>query len=254
MKGVILAGGTGSRLYPLTLVTNKHLLPIYNKPMLFYPLETLARAGVTDVLIVVGGKGAGDIVRLVGNGRVFGFRSVVFVFQEEAGGIADAVALAESFVENDRFLLILGDNITDADLSAAAQAFMTGRCGARLFLKEVPDPERFGVAVLENERVVEIVEKPLSPISHFAVTGIYGFDASIFAKINQIAPSARGELEITDINRLYLQAEDLDVAFLDGWWCDAGTFASLFAAASLVASTERMERWEYPVSIDGMGM
>jgi glucose-1-phosphate thymidylyltransferase len=254
MKGVILAGGTGSRLYPLTLVTNKHLLPIYNKPMLFYPLETLARAGVTDVLIVVGGKGAGDIVRLVGNGRAFGFRSVVFVFQEDAGGIAHAVALAESFVGNDRFFMILGDNITDADLSTAAQSFMSGRCGARLFLKEVPDPERFGVAVLENKRVVKIVEKPPTPLSHFAVTGIYGFDASIFPKINQIAPSARGELEITDINRLYLQEGNLDAAFLDGWWCDAGTFASLFAAASLVASTEWMKRWEYPVSIDAMGM
>jgi glucose-1-phosphate thymidylyltransferase len=222
--------------------------------MLFYPLETLAQAGVTDVLMVVGGKGAGDIVRLVGNGRAFGFRSVVFVFQEEEGGIAHAVALAESFVGNNRFLLMLGDNITDADLSAETRTFMTGRFGARLFLKEVPDPERFGVAVLENGRVVEIIEKPTSPLSHFAVTGIYGFDASIFAKINQIAPSARGELEITDINRLYLHEKNLDAAFLDGWWCDAGTFESLFAAASLVASTEWMQRWEYPISIDRMGM
>jgi glucose-1-phosphate thymidylyltransferase len=254
MKGVILAGGTGSRLFPLTLVTNKHLLPVYNKPMLFYPLETLAKAGVNDLLIVVGGKGAGDIVRLVGDGRAFGFRSVVFVFQEEAGGIAHAVGLAESFVGNDRFLLMLGDNITDADLSDDASEFMTGEVGARLFLKEVSDPERFGVAVIEDGRVLELIEKPTSLVSHFVVTGIYGFDASVFVKICHTLPSARGEMEITDITRLYLREGNLDAVFLEGWWCDAGTFESLFTAASLVASTERMQQWEYPMSIDRMGM
>ena len=234
MKGIVLAGGTGSRLYPLTRVTNKHLLPIYNKPMIYYPLQTLVDAGIGDILIVTGGNNAGDFLRLLRNGKDFGLNQLHFAYQEGEGGIADALRLAESFVDGDKTCVILGDNIIEGNVSKAKKNFETQESGAKVLLKEVPDPERFGVPTLENGKIVRIDEKPKTPASPYAVVGIYFYDQTVFDRIRTLKPSDRKEYEITDVNNSYLADGKLTAEILDGWWTDAGTFESLWRASNLV--------------------
>jgi len=235
MKGVVLAGGTGSRLFPLTRVTNKHLLPIYDKPMIFYPLQTLADAGVRDVLLVTGGHSAGDFLRLLGNGKDFNLRHLSYAYQEGEGGIADALRLAEHFADGHSICVALGDNILETNIIRGCEEFERTSRGAHIFLKEVPHPERFGVPVFEGDRIVRIEEKPKQSKSNFAVTGFYIYDATVFEKIRTLKPSGRGELEITDLNNHYLAEGSLGHSVLDGWWTDAGTFDSLLLANNLVA-------------------
>lgn len=235
MKGVVLAGGTGSRLFPLTRVTNKHLLPIHDKPMIFYPLQTLADAGIRDILLVTGGHSAGDFLRLLGNGKDFNLRHLSYAYQEGEGGIADALRLAEHFADGHSICVALGDNILEMNITQGCQEFERNGHGAHIFLKEVPHPERFGVPVFEGDRIVRIEEKPNQPESRFAVTGFYIYDATVFEKIRTLRPSGRGELEITDLNNHYLAEGSLRHSVLDGWWTDAGTFESLLLANNLVA-------------------
>ncbi len=235
MKGVVLAGGLGMRLDPLTRVTNKHLLPVYDRPMIYYPLQTLLNAGIDEILVVTGGEHAGDFLRLLGNGKHLGIRELHYTYQQGHGGIADALKLAEDFAEGGKTCVILGDNIIERDIRGAVGEFFTQRSGARLLLKEVDEPQRFGVARLEDGRIVEIVEKPKDPPSRFAVVGIYLYDADVFEIAAGLAPSARGELEITDVNNAYVRRGDLTWDLLEGWWTDAGTFESLHRASCLVA-------------------
>lgn len=220
MKGIVLAGGTGSRLYPLTKVTNKHLLPVGNKPMIFYPIEKLTGAGIDEILIVTGTEHMGDVVNLLGSGKDYGCR-FTYKVQDEAGGIAQALGLAENFVGSDSMTVILGDNIFETDLTKAVQNY-PGE-GAQILVKQVEDPERFGVAEIEGDRVIGIEEKPDQPKSDYAVTGIYMFDASVFGLIKHLKPSNRGELEITDVNNDYIRRGEMKYSVLDGWWTDAGT-------------------------------
>ncbi len=235
MKGVVLAGGTGSRLYPLTKITNKHLLPIYDKPMIYYPIRTLVDAGISDILIVTGGKNAGDFLRLLANGKEFGLSHLNYTYQEGEGGIADALALAEHFADGEKICVVLGDNIIEKNILPAADAFRSQDRGARILLKEVPDAERFGVAEIRGDRIVGIEEKPSQPRSNYAVTGIYMYDCTVFEKIRTLVPSARNELEITDVNNAYIREGTMSFSYLDGWWTDAGTFDSLLRATNLVA-------------------
>ncbi len=241
MKGVILAGGKGTRLYPLTKITNKHLLPVYDQPMIYYPIQTLVDAGIRDILIVTGGNYAGDFLQLLGNGRQFGLTSLNYTYQEGEGGIADALSLAEHFADNGKICVILGDNIIEKGIRAAVEDFRRQEKGAKILLREVPDPERFGVAEIHKGHVVHIEEKPKSPKTNYAVTGVYMYDSTVFDKIRALEPSARGELEITDVNNAYIREAALSFAFLDGWWTDAGTFDSLLRAANLVAQSRRQE-------------
>ena len=236
MKGVILAGGLGSRLRPLTLVTNKHLLPVYDKPMIYYPIQALVNAGIDDILIVTGGEHAGDFLKLLKNGKDLNINHLEYAYQEGEGGIADALKLAEDFADGDKICVILGDNIIEGNLRKAAGDFFTQKSGAKLLLKEVHDPERFGVVGFENNKITEIIEKPKNPPSNLAVTGIYFYDRDVFEFCNSLEPSARGELEITDVNNFYLKRGDLTHEVLEGWWTDAGTFDSLFTASQLVKS------------------
>jgi glucose-1-phosphate thymidylyltransferase len=238
MKGVILAGGTGSRLYPLTRVTNKHLLPVYDRPMVFYPIQTLVTAGITDILIVTGGQNAGEFLRLLGNGKDFGLKHINYTYQEGEGGIADALRLAEHFTDGKPVCVILGDNIIETSILAARQEFERAGCvGGHIILKQVPDPERFGVPVFEGDRITHIEEKPKEPKSAYAVIGIYLYDAKVFEYISTLRPSARGELEITDVNNRYLADGRLGHSILEGWWTDAGTFESLLRANNLTAES-----------------
>lgn len=237
MKGVILAGGLGSRLAPCTHVTNKHLLPVYDRPMIYYPIQTLINAGISDILIVTGGQFAGDFLKLLGNGSEFGLKHVNYTYQEGEGGIADALSLAEYFVGGDKVCVILGDNIIEGNIRAAADAFQAQPKGAKILLKEVDDPERFGVAEVSGGKVVKIVEKPKQPKSKLAVTGLYFYDAHVFEFIKGLTPSARGELEITDVNNMYIDQGTLTYDMLSGWWTDAGTFGSLRRATNLVAES-----------------
>ena len=238
MKGVILAGGTGSRLSPLTRVTNKHLLPIYDRPMVFYPIQTLVNAGITDILLVTGGQNAGEFLRLLGNGKDFGLKHINYTYQDGEGGIADALRLAEHFADGHPICVVLGDNIIETNVIAARARFEQGGCrGAHILLKEVPDPQRFGVPVFDGERIVRIEEKPREPESPYAVVGIYMYDGRVFDYIRTLRPSARGEFEITDVNNLYLAGGQLSYSYLTGWWTDAGTFESLLRANNLVASS-----------------
>jgi glucose-1-phosphate thymidylyltransferase len=241
VKGIILAGGLGSRLRPLTKVTNKHLLPIYDKPMIYYPIETLCRAGLDEIMIVTGGNSAGDFLRLLGNGREFGLHDIYYTYQEGEGGIADALKLCEHFAEGDSVCVILGDNIIESDIAPVVQRFAQQTSGARLLLKEVADPERFGVAELDGDRILGIEEKPRAPKSNFAVTGIYMYDARVFDYCRDLKPSSRGELEITDVNNAYIAAGDLHYDILDGWWTDAGQFESLYRATQLVAEQRQRQ-------------
>lgn len=235
MKGIILAGGLGSRLRPLTKVTNKHLLPIYDKPMIYYPIETLVKAGIDDIMIVTGGNSAGDFLRLLGNGREFGLKDIYYTYQEGEGGIADALKLCEYFAEGERVVVILGDNIIQDSIRPYVDKFAAQKSGARILLKEVEDPERFGCPELVGDRILRIEEKPATPKSRYAVTGIYMYDQRVFDFCSQLKPSARGELEITDVNNAYISAGDLYYDVLSGWWTDAGQFESLFHANDLVA-------------------
>jgi glucose-1-phosphate thymidylyltransferase len=237
MKGVVLAGGTGSRLNPLTRVTNKHLLPIFDKPMVYYPIQTLVNAGIHEILLVTGGKNAGDFLRLLGNGRDFGLKHLNYTYQDGEGGIADALALAEHFADGDSLCVILGDNIIENNVCQAVANFRKQGEGAKILLKEVTDAQRFGVAEVRGDRVAGIEEKPKHPKSNYAVIGIYLYDQTVFRKIRRLKPSGRGELEITDVNNFYLEEDKLTYEILEGWWTDAGTFESLLRANTLVAET-----------------
>jgi glucose-1-phosphate thymidylyltransferase len=241
MKGVVLAGGTGSRLFPLTKITNKHLLPIYDKPMVYYPIQTLVDAGIRDIMIVTGGRNAGDFLRLLGNGKEFGLAHLSYAYQEGEGGIAEALALAEHFADGHGICVILGDNLIEGTIRHAVEDFATQQHGARILLKEVPDAERFGVAEIEGDRIVSIEEKPRRPKSNYAVTGIYLYDATVFEKVRTLVPSERGELEITDVNNAYIREGTMTFSYLEGWWTDAGTFESLLRAGNLVARTRQAE-------------
>jgi glucose-1-phosphate thymidylyltransferase len=233
MKGIILAGGTGSRLMPLTKVTNKHLLPVACKPMIYYPIEKLTSAGIDDILIVTGVEHMGDIVGLLGSGKEFGCK-FTYKVQDEAGGIAQALGLAEGFSANHKIAVILGDNIFQDDFLPIVEKFKKQKNGARVLLKEVPDPERFGVVEITDNRIISIEEKPKNPKSRLAVTGAYFYDNKIFDMIRKLRPSKRGELEISDVNAMYLEMGELEFDFLNGWWTDAGTFKSLEKATLLV--------------------
>jgi glucose-1-phosphate thymidylyltransferase len=237
MKGVILAGGLGTRLYPLTKVTNKHLLPVYDKPMIYYPIQTLINAGIDDILIVTGGNNAGDFLKLLGNGKEFGLKHINYTYQEGEGGIAEALGLAEFFASGEKICVVLGDNIIEKNIRKAVENFRRQKEGAKILLKEVPDPQRFGVPELKGDRIVRIEEKPKSPKSHYAVIGIYLFDQGVFNFIKTLKPSNRGELEITDVNNQYIEKGLMTWDILEGWWTDAGTFESLLRANQLVAQT-----------------
>jgi glucose-1-phosphate thymidylyltransferase len=237
MKGVVLAGGLGSRMYPLTKVTNKHLLPIYNEPMIYYPIKTLVNAGIDEILIVTGGNNAGEFLRLLGNGSEFGLKHLNYTYQEGEGGIAAALSLAEHFADNGKIVVVLGDNIIEKNIRKAVECFGRQREGARMILKEVPDPQRFGVPVFDGDRIIRVEEKPAKPASHYAVIGIYMYDRRVFDFIKTLKPSQRGELEITDVNNFYINEGKMDWDILDGWWSDAGTFESLQYAGNMVAKT-----------------
>ena len=237
MKGVILAGGLGTRLYPLTKVTNKHLLPVFDKPMIYYPIQTLINAGIDDILIVTGGNNAGDFLRLLGNGKEFGLKHINYTYQEGEGGIAEALDLAEFFAAGDKICVVLGDNIIEKNIRKAAEAFRKQKGGAKILLKEVSDPRRFGVPELKEDQVVGIEEKPKKPKSNYAVIGIYFFDVAVFDIIKTLKPSERGELEISDVNNRYIEKGLMTWDLLEGWWTDAGTFESLLRANQLVAQT-----------------
>ena len=239
MRGIILAGGLGTRLRPMTQVTNKHLLPVYDRPMIYYPIECLLNAGIRDILIVTGGEHAGDFLKLLKNGKELGIGHLEYAYQEGEGGIADALKLAEEFSEGGKICVVLGDNIIQGSIRHAANTFLTQPSGAKVLLKAVPDPERFGVAVLNGDgpepRISEIVEKPAKPVGNLAVTGIYFYDQDVFDLCRTLRPSTRGELEITDLNSAYIERGDLTYEVLDGWWTDAGTVESLYRATCLIA-------------------
>ena len=237
MKGVVLAGGLGTRLQPLTRVTNKHLLPVYDRPMIYYPIQTLVNAGIREIMLVTGGNSAGDFLKLLGNGKEFGLRHLDYTFQEGEGGIADALRLAEYFAEGGPVCVVLGDNLIERNILRAADRFREQKVGAKILLKEVKDPQRFGVPVLDGNRVLNIEEKPANPRSPYAVTGVYFYDARVFDIIQTLKPSGRGELEITDVNNAYIATGELTWDLLDGWWTDAGTIESLYLANRLVAET-----------------
>ena len=235
MKGIVLAGGLGTRLAPLTNITNKHLLPVYNQPMIFFPIQTLVEAGIKDILIVTGGNSAGDFLKLLRNGAQFGLSRIHYAYQEGEGGIAAALSLAKDFAEKEPVCVVLGDNILQNSIATFIRKFRHQGSGAKILLSEVSDPQRFGVPVIEDSRVVRIEEKPASPKSSYAVIGVYMYDNRVFDIIKTLKPSGRGELEITDVNNAYIEAGDLTWDVIDGWWTDAGTFESLLHASNLVA-------------------
>lgn len=236
MKGIILAGGLGTRLRPCTLVTNKHLMPVYDRPMIFYPLQTLINAGITEIMIVTGGEFAGDFLRLLGNGKDFGLKHLNYTYQEGNGGIAEALSLCEYFAAGESICVVLGDNIIENNINRAVASFKkNGEQGAMVLLKEVDDAHRFGVAEIRDGKITQILEKPKDPPTNFAVTGLYMYDSKVFEFISGLERSARGELEITDVNNRYIERGELRYDFIEGWWTDAGTFASLHRATNLVA-------------------
>ncbi len=237
MKGVVLAGGLGSRLNPLTKITNKHLLPVYDQPMIYYPLHTLVNAGIDDIMIVTGGNSAGDFLKLLGNGKDFGLKHLNYTYQEGEGGIADALSLVEHFADGEALCVILGDNIIEGNIRKAKEDYEKQNAGAKILLKKVHDPQRFGVPELDGGRVLRIEEKPEKPRSEFAVIGIYFYDSRVFDIIKTLEPSARNELEITDVNNNYIDRGEMTWNELEGWWTDAGTFESLLHATNLVAKT-----------------
>lgn len=235
MKGVILAGGLGTRLHPLTKITNKHLLPVYDRPMIYYPIQCLVNAGIDDIMIVTGGRKSGDFLSLLGNGKDFGLKHLNYTYQEGEGGIAEALGLCAHWAQGDKVAVVLGDNIIETNIKKAVEDFKAQDKGAKILLKEVHDPERFGVARMDGDRVAEIIEKPKNPATNLAVIGIYMYDGRVFDVIKTLEPSERGELEITDVNNWFIQDGSMTAEVLDGWWTDAGTFESLHGAAQLVA-------------------
>jgi len=235
MKGVILAGGLGTRLYPLTKITNKHLLPVYDQPMVYYPIQTLVNAGITDIMIVTGGRKSGDFLSLLGNGSEFGLKHINYTYQQGEGGIAEALGLCKHWAAGAPVCVVLGDNLIERNIVQAVADFRRQGKGAKIMLKQVHDPERFGVAEIEGGKVVRIVEKPKAPKSDLAVIGIYMYDNRVFDIIETLVPSERGELEITDVNNWYLRDGSMTHDILEGWWTDAGTFDSLLRASNLVA-------------------
>lgn len=235
MKGVILAGGLGTRLFPLTKITNKHLLPVYDRPMIYYPIETLVNAGIEDIMIVTGGRKSGDFLSLLGNGKDFGLKHLNYTYQEGEGGIAEALGLCAHWAAGEPVVVVLGDNLIERNIKGAVDQFRAQGRGGKILLKEVHDPERFGVATMDGDRVARIVEKPREPESNLAVIGIYMYDARVFEIIKTLKPSDRGELEITDVNNWYIEDGSLTADVLEGWWTDAGTFQSLHHASKLVA-------------------
>jgi glucose-1-phosphate thymidylyltransferase len=237
LKGIVLAGGLGTRLRPLTAVTNKHLLPVYDKPMVYYPIQTLVNAGINDIMIVTGGNSAGDFLKLLKNGKDFGLKHINYTYQEGEGGIAAALDLCEAFADGQPICVVLGDNIIEKNIIRAVRAYRHQGGGAKILLKKVPDPQRFGVPELEGNRVLRIEEKPAAPKSDYAVIGIYMYDADVFNIIKTLKPSGRGELEITDVNNAYIGRGEMSWDELDGWWTDAGTFESLLRASNMVAET-----------------
>ena len=245
LKGVILAGGLGKRLNPLTHITNKHLLPVYDRPMIYYPIQTLVDAGIEDILIVTGGNHAGEFLRLLGNGREFGLRHINYTYQKGEGGIAEALGLAEHFADFCKTIVILGDNIIEKDIKGHVERFKKQKEGARLLLKEVNDPERFGVAEIKDGKLVAIEEKPKAPRSKYAVIGIYMYDQTVFDIIRTLRPSGRGELEITDVNNAYIKKGSIEYDVIDGWWSDAGTFESLLKVNNLMAEKCRDRKCGY---------
>jgi glucose-1-phosphate thymidylyltransferase len=237
MKGVILAGGLGTRLFPLTKITNKHLLPVHDRPMIYYPIQTLINAGIDDIMIVTGGNSAGDFLRLLGNGAEFGLKHLNYTYQEGEGGIADALSLVEHFADEQPICVVLGDNVIEGNIRIAADEYRQQGKGAKILLKKVPDPQRFGVPELNGKAVLQIEEKPKTPKSDFAVIGIYFYDSTVFDVIRTLVPSGRGELEITDVNNHYINRGEMTWNELDGWWTDAGTFESLLRASNMVAES-----------------
>jgi glucose-1-phosphate thymidylyltransferase len=235
MKGIVLAGGLGSRLAPLTRITNKHLLPVFDQPMIYYPIQCLVEAGIKDILVVTGGNSAGDFLKLLRNGAEFGLGRIHYAYQEGEGGIAAALSLAESFADNEPVCVVLGDNILENSIAAFVKKFRHQGSGAKILLSEVPDPHRFGVPIIEGDRILRIEEKPAEPRSPYAVIGVYMYDNRVFDIIKTLKPSGRGELEITDVNNQYIEWGDLTWDVIEGWWTDAGTFDSLLHASSLVA-------------------
>ena len=235
LKGVILAGGLGTRLAPLTRISNKHLLPVFDKPMIYYPIQTLVDAGIQDILLVTGGMHAGEFLRLLGDGKEFGLKHINYTYQEGEGGIAQALGLARHFADNDDIVVILGDNIIEKSIKKHVDDFRAQDGGARILIKEVPDPERFGVVGFKGKKITSIEEKPKRPKSQYAVTGVYMYDNKVFKIIKTLKPSRRGELEITDVNNAYIKRGELEYSVMDGWWTDAGTFESLLKATNLVA-------------------
>ena len=252
MKGIVLAGGLGSRLYPLTKITNKHLLPVYKEPMVYFPIRQLVEAGIRDILLVTGGQNAGDFLRLLGNGEDFGLRQLNYAYQAGEGGIAAALRLAEPFADGDSICVILGDNILEGSIAPIVEKFRQRPQGAHIVLKEVPDPNRFGVPVFDNGHIIRVEEKPARPASPYAVIGVYFYDHTVFDRIQKLVPSERGELEITDLNNCYLRDGLLNYSVLEGWWTDAGTFESLRLASNLVAekfaqpATKEKKKVEHP--------
>lgn len=232
-----MAGGLGSRLNPLTKVTNKHLLPVYDQPMIYYPINTLINAGIDDIMIVTGGNSAGDFLKLLGNGKEFGLKHLNYTYQEGEGGIADALSLVEHFADDEPICVVLGDNIIEGNIRAAAEDYRKQGKGAKILLKKVHDPQRFGVPEIDGDKVLQIEEKPANPKSDFAVIGIYFYDSTVFEIIKTLVPSNRGELEITDVNNHYINRGEMTWNALEGWWTDAGTFESLLHATNLVAKT-----------------
>jgi glucose-1-phosphate thymidylyltransferase len=222
MKGVILAGGLGTRLYPLTKITNKHLLPVYDKPMIYYPLETLINAGIREILIVTGGNNAGEFLRLLGNGNEFGLKDLRYTYQEREGGIAEALGLAEHFAEGKKIVVMLGDNIIEGNIARAVRDFQQRPGGAKVLLKQVDNPQDYGVAEIKGDKIIHIEEKPEKPESNYAVIGIYMYDSKVFDIIRTLKPSQRGELEITDVNNEYVHSGQMTYCILEGWWADAG--------------------------------
>lgn len=237
MKGVVLAGGSGSRLLPLTKVTNKHLLPVYKQPMIYYPIQTLINAGIDEIMIVTGGNSAGDFLKLLGNGKEFGLKHLNYAYQEGEGGIAEALGLVEHFAEHEPICVVLGDNIIEGNIKNAVEDYKKQGKGAKILLKKVSDPQRFGVPKIDGSDVLHITEKPEKPESDFAVVGIYFYDEKVFDVIRTLKPSERGELEITDVNNYYIDRSEMTWNELEGWWTDAGTFESLLNATNLVART-----------------
>ena len=244
MKGIVLAGGLGTRLHPLTKITNKHLLPVYNRPMIHYPIQTLVDAGITEILIVTGGRNAGDFLQLLGNGKDFGLKHLDYTYQEGEGGIAAALSLAEYFAKREQVCVILGDNIYEKSVRHSVEEFIKRDRGAKIHLKKVENPQRFGVPVIDGDRILKIEEKPKQPKSDYAVTGLYMYDASVFDIIKTLKPSGRGELEITDVNNAYIERNEMTYAVVEGWWSDAGTFDSLLRSNILVASQSESDSEE----------